>query len=108
MSARGITDGNVGHDLATAAIEVEVRMFNSLTRYAEGLGHSRRLRLKPGATVGDVLSMLGIPSREVFFALVNGRDFSPGTGDTEHRSSEGPGAGSRALKRPKTAARPPR
>jgi hypothetical protein len=78
MSARGITDGNVGHDLATAAIEVEVRMFNSLTRYAEGLGHSRRLRLKPGATVGDVLSMLGIPSREVFFALVNGRDFSPG------------------------------
>jgi hypothetical protein len=28
--------------------------------------------------VGDVLSMLGIPSREVFFALVNGRDFSPG------------------------------
>jgi hypothetical protein len=74
MSARGITDGTVGHDLATAAIEVEVRMFNSLTRYAEGLGRHRRLRLKPGATVGDVLSMLGIPSREVFFALVNGRD----------------------------------
>jgi hypothetical protein len=93
MKGRALGDGSVDPTLANTAIEVEVRMFNSLTRYAEGLGRHRRLPLKPGGTVGDVLSMLGIPPGDVFLVLVNGRDITPGMiGDpvrTSHRLEHG-------------------
>lgn len=78
MSHRHRTPAATGAHAHTAPVEVEVRTFNSLARYATVPGGRCRLSLPPGATVGDVLSRLGIPAPEVFLALVNGRDVSPG------------------------------
>ena len=73
-----MTSPTIGHNTADFAIEIEVRMFNSIARYANGAGERRRLAIEPGGTVGDVLTMLGIPADEVFLVLVNGRDITPG------------------------------
>jgi sulfur carrier protein ThiS len=70
---------NIGHNSANAVVEIEVRMFNSIARFSNGNGSRFRLALEPGATVGDVLSSLGIPPGEVFLVMVNGRDITPGT-----------------------------
>lgn len=64
----------IGHNLGDLTIEVEVRLFNSLTRFGGRDGHRRVLSLPAGSTIGDVLGRLRIPPREVFLALQNGRD----------------------------------
>ncbi len=69
--------GIIGHHRADAAMEIEVRMFNTMTRYAKGRGARCRLSLDAEATVGDVLSQLGIPSGEVYLVMVNGRQITP-------------------------------
>lgn len=58
-------------------MQVEVRMFNTMTRYAKGRGARCRLSLGAEATVGEVLSALGIPPGEVYLVMVNGRDITP-------------------------------
>lgn len=68
----------IGHNIENVRVEVEVRMFNSIARFANGGGWRRRLCLSPGATVGDVLSLLGVPRAEVFLVMVNGRDVTRG------------------------------
>lgn len=69
---------NIGHNSANAVVEIEVRMFNSIARFSNGNGARFRLSLEPGATIGDVLAKLGVPPSEVFLAMVNGRDITPG------------------------------
>ncbi len=69
---------NIGHNSASAVVEIELRMFNSVARFSNANGSRFRLSLAPGATVGDVLSMLEIPPSEVFLVMVNGRDITPG------------------------------
>lgn len=64
----------IGHNLGDLTIEVEVRLFNSLSRFGGPDGHRRILSLPAGSTIGDVLGQLRIPAREVFLALRNGRD----------------------------------
>ncbi len=84
--------GMIGHNLGDIAIEVEVRLFNSLTRFAGPDGPCRTLSLPAGSTVGDILSQLRIPPREVFLALQNGRDITPSLYDdlnTERTIDEG-------------------
>jgi len=66
----------IGHNLGDLTIEVEVRLFNSMTRFAGPDGPRRTLSLPAGSTIGDVLSRLRIPHREVFLALQNGRDIT--------------------------------
>jgi hypothetical protein len=68
----------IGHNRGDVAVEIEVRMFNSIARYSNGNGQRFPLTVEPGATVGDVLSMLGVPAHEVFLVMVNGRDITPG------------------------------
>lgn len=68
--------GLIGHNLGDLTIEVEVRLFNSLTRFGGRDGHRRVLSLPAGSTVGDVLHQLQIPAGEVFLALQNGRDIT--------------------------------
>ncbi|HRX37629.1 MAG TPA: MoaD/ThiS family protein [Aestuariivirga sp.] len=68
----------IGHNKAPTAIRVEVRLFNSLTKFAGQEGACRMLELMAGATVGDLVDELKLPAPEVFLVLRNGRDVSPG------------------------------
>lgn len=68
----------IGHNASGLAIEIEIRLFNSLTRHAGKAGPVRRLSLGAGATVGEVVDLLGLPPKDVFLVLRNGRDVSPG------------------------------
>ncbi len=73
-----IPSAGIGHNSSGATIAVEVRLFNSVARFANGGGWRRTLALAPGATVSDVLARLAIPPGEVFLLMVNGRDVTPG------------------------------
>ena len=66
--------GLLGHNLGNLTIEVEVRLFNSLTRFAGTGGPCRTLLIPAGSTIGDILGQLRIPPGQVFLALRNGRD----------------------------------
>lgn len=68
----------IGHNSAGLTVAVEVRMFNSVTRFAGPEGHKRRLEVPVGTTVGDLADRLAIPRSELFLVLVNGRDITPG------------------------------
>ena len=67
-----------GDNSRLAVVRVEARLFNSLARYGGAEGAFRRLDLPAGATVGDVIDLLGLPSSEIFLVLLNGRDVTPG------------------------------
>lgn len=60
-------------------IDVEVRFFNSLTRY--NAGQIRRVvTLPPSARVANALCCLSVPESEIFLALLNGRNIMRGFG----------------------------
>ncbi len=71
-------DMQIGHNSQGVAINVEVRMFNSITRFANGESSRRSLSLPAGITVGELAERLRIPLGEIFLVLVNGRDITPG------------------------------
>ena len=56
-------------------ISVEIRLFNSLSRYSVGA-----LELPEGSTVADALARIPVPSREIFLSLLNGRNISSALG----------------------------
>ena len=68
---------SIGHNSANADIKVEVRLFNSLSRFGGSDGVRRHLILPAGSSIGDILGRLRIPHCEVFLALRNGRDVTP-------------------------------
>lgn len=67
---------DIGHNAEGATIAVRVRLFNSLSRYAD-TGETR-LHLPAGATIGDVIDGMRLPQAAIFLALRNGRDVTPG------------------------------
>ena len=83
----------LGHNIENAVISVEVRLFNSLTRYAGPEGARRRMMLPAGTTVGELAARLAIPTADLFLVLVNGKDITPGlVGDAvrhQHQIEEG-------------------
>jgi hypothetical protein len=84
--------GLIGHNVGDLTIAVEVRLFNSLSRFGGREGPRRILSLPAGGTLGDVLDRLRIPQSEVFLALQNGRDVTASlhTGiNTERTLDEG-------------------
>ncbi len=60
-------------------MKVEVRLFATLQSYlpAGARGDGVSLDLSPGATVGDVVASLNIPSDVACLIVVNGRDADP-------------------------------
>jgi hypothetical protein len=68
----------LGHNIRDLVITVEVRLFNSITRFAGAGGSRRRMTLAAGTTLGELADHLSIPRGEVFLVLVNGRDVTPG------------------------------
>jgi sulfur carrier protein ThiS len=75
MSATGHTA--IGHNVAGAEVEFEVRLFNSISRIAGGGYGGIAMRLRAGSTIDDLLEALAVPAREVFLVLVNGKDITP-------------------------------
>jgi len=78
MDASPPEHAGIGHNRAAAAIEIEVKLFNSLAAFGGGRGPRFCLTLGEGATVAEVLALLGVPLREVYLAFVNGHDVTPG------------------------------
>jgi len=73
-------DRSFGHNSGAIQITVEVRLFNSLVPHGGGRPF-QTLTLPAGSTVGDVIRHFGIPARDVYLVLINGRDPTPTLGD---------------------------
>jgi hypothetical protein len=65
-----------GHNSADIRVEIEVRLFNSISRYGGNKGSFQRLSLPAGSDVGTILSHLKIPLEKVFLVYANGRDIT--------------------------------
>lgn len=65
-----------GHNSQGLTMRVEVRLFNSLTRFGGGSGAAQVIDLPVGSRIGDVLRRYAIPLQDVFLVLVNGRDIT--------------------------------
>ena len=68
----------IGDNADQITIQIEVRLFNSLQQYAGPDGWRSQLELPAGATVGDLVKALDVPSREIFVVFCNGRDVTRG------------------------------
>ena len=74
-------------------IEIEIRLFNALSRYA-GKNNPMRLELPSRSTVGDALQRLPVPEKEIFLLTHNGRNLMCGFGfgsgiETAHELRDG-------------------
>lgn len=69
-----------GHNSAGILLNIEARLFNSISRFAGREGSFRQLALPVGSDIGDLLKQLRIPCSEVFLIFVNGRDITPELG----------------------------
>lgn len=76
-----MTPATIGDNLEGLEITTEVRMFNSISRFAGRKGAVRKLTLPAGSDVAEILRRLRIPHGEVFLIFVNGRDITPSLGD---------------------------
>lgn len=76
--ADGQSAAGLGHNARRAALSIELRFFNSLTRYGGQKGPLHRLEVAAGTTVGDLMARFRVPAHEIFLVLRNGRDISPG------------------------------
>ena len=68
--------GLIGHNVEGVFITVEARLFNSLYRHRPRDADGGRVRLAAGSTVGDLMRRLGLPRRDVFLVMRNGRDIT--------------------------------
>ncbi len=68
----------IGHNARGVTLNVEARFFNSLAKYSGVDGVSRKLELKAGTTVGDIIRMFALPRADIYLVLRNGRDITPG------------------------------
>lgn len=73
-----MNDQLIGHNSAGGMLEVEVRFFNSLSRYTKSERFAERIAIEAGATVGDLIGRFKLPIREIFLVLKNGRDITAG------------------------------
>lgn len=78
-----MTDAAMGHNSRGGEVTIESRLFNSLTKYKGHRTTREMFSLPAGSTVKDVLEAWGLPKREVFLCLRNGRDVTPGLVGTE-------------------------
>ena len=67
----------IGHNSQLYEIEVQTKLFNSLTKFANGRDPFRKLTMPAGSTVGDLLAELAVPESTIFLVMQNGRDVTP-------------------------------
>ncbi len=68
----------IGHNIADIDVSLEVRFFNAIARYAGPRGLRQQVSVPAGTSVGELADRLGVPRKEIFLVLVNGRDITPG------------------------------
>lgn len=68
----------IGHNSGDTAMTIQVKLFNSLTKFSGPQGPQFEMELPVGTTVGELIDKLRLPHKEVFLVLVNGRDITPG------------------------------
>lgn len=74
MQPDTLVAAGIGHNSRSAAIGVEVRLFNAIAKACPTVPARSALELPAGATIGDVIHRLGLPERDIFLVMVNGRD----------------------------------
>lgn len=73
-----MTTSLIGHNAAGVSITVEVRLFNSLSRFTRSETFAEKIVVEAGATVGDLIQRFRLPIPDIFLVLKNGRDITPG------------------------------
>ncbi len=68
----------MGHNSDGATVSVESRLFNSLSRFAGERSWRETFTLPAGSTIRDVVEAWGIPHKEIFLVMRNGRDVTSG------------------------------
>ena len=61
----------------SAKSKIQTKLFNSLTKFANGGDVFRTLTMPAGSTVGDLIDELSVPESAIFLVLRNGRDVTP-------------------------------
>ncbi|KUO56192.1 MAG: hypothetical protein APF80_00030 [Alphaproteobacteria bacterium BRH_c36] len=71
-------DAGIGHNAREVTFRIEVRLFNSLEKYAGPQGWRSKMEVMAGMTVGDIVTQMRVPRNEIFLVMRNGRDISAG------------------------------
>ena len=73
-----MSHGMIGHNADGARIGIEVRLFNSLSKFTQSRTFAERIEVAVGTTVGDLISKFKLPVPDIYLVLKNGRDITPG------------------------------
>ncbi len=73
-----MTSHAIGHNSDGARIVIEVRLFNSLSKFIKSPTFAERIEVTPDTTVGDLVSRYGLPLHDIYLVLRNGRDINAG------------------------------
>lgn len=68
----------IGHNSLGKMIRVQVRFFNSLSKFTVSPSFAEHIEVPAGATVGDLIQRFKLPVPDIFLVLKNGRDITPG------------------------------
>lgn len=68
----------IGHNLAGNTIRIEVRLFNSLSKFTKSPTFAEKIDVPSDATVGDLIERFKLPLPDIYLVLKNGRDITPG------------------------------
>jgi hypothetical protein len=71
-------DSRSGHNSQEVMLRIEVRLFNTLVRYAKAGHLHQQIEVAAGTTVGDLIRLFKLPVTDIFLVLRNGRDITPG------------------------------
>ncbi len=68
----------IGHNSQGATIAIEVRLFNSMSKFTTSPTFSEKIEVPPDTTVGDLVARFGLPLHDIYLVLRNGRDINAG------------------------------
>ena len=73
-----MTGSQIGHNSQGQTIRIQVRLFNSLSRFTQNSNFREDLEVPATASIGDLISHFKLPISDIFLVLRNGRDITPG------------------------------
>ncbi len=73
-----MSHGMIGHNAGGVTIAIEVRLFNSLSKFTKSRTFAERIEVAAGTTVGDLIAKFKLPIPDIYLVLKNGRDITPG------------------------------
>ena len=68
----------IGHNADGVKIRVQVRFFNTLSRFTQSPAFREDVEVAADATVGELIERFKLPVAGIFLVLRNGRDITPG------------------------------